>query len=135
MKNKVLKLTNTQVASLAKDFQRNGLMMDANVRVQDPPATPSPSLDITSAHYGGVESTAVAKILFNEGENLRVHSTQPGFQEPWHGVRKTISFTYDFAKEKRIFVCEEYTGDHDVKVGPIEESRDGRCEVSVVGLD
>ncbi|KAH4019275.1 hypothetical protein HBI81_192440 [Parastagonospora nodorum] len=121
-----------KVASLAKDFQRNGLMMDANVRAEDPPATPSPSLDITSAHYGGIESTAVAKILFNEGENLRVHSVAPGFQEPWHGVNKTISFMYDFGKEKRIFVCREYSGDHDVKVGPMENSRDGRCEVSVV---
>jgi hypothetical protein len=107
-------------------------MMEANVRAEDPPATPSPSLEITSAHYGGVESTAVAKILFNEGENLRVHSVAPGFQEPWHGVNKTISFTYDFGKEKRIFVCREYSGDHDVKVGPIENSRDGRCEVSTV---
>ncbi|KAF2820946.1 hypothetical protein CC86DRAFT_459184 [Ophiobolus disseminans] len=122
----------TKVAFLAKDFQTNGLVMEANIRVQDTPTEPSPSLEITCAHYGGVEATAVAKILFNEGENLRVHSVEPGFQEPWQGVTKSISFMYNFSKEKRIFVCKEYSGEHLLKVGSIDQSRNGRCEVAVV---
>ncbi|GAB7354907.1 hypothetical protein MBLNU459_g5539t1 [Dothideomycetes sp. NU459] len=122
----------TKVAFLAKDFQKNGLLMEASIKTQDPPSEPSPSMEITCAHYGGVEATAIAKILFNEGENLRVHSVEPGFQEPWKGVTKTISFTHKFSQEQRIFVCKEYTGEHDVKVGPIEKSRDGRSEVNTV---
>lgn len=106
--------------------------MEANVKVQDPPTEPSPSLEIRCAHYGGVEATAVAKILFNEGENLRIHSVEPGFEEPWKGVTKTVSFIYNFSKEQRIFVCKEYSGEHDLKVGPIDKSHDGRCEVSIV---
>ncbi|MCJ1396732.1 hypothetical protein MMC18_009624 [Xylographa bjoerkii] len=121
-----------KVSSLAKQFQDNGLLMTANINKEEAPIEPSPQLEITCAHYGGVEYTALAKILFNEGENLRVHSVEPGFPEPWKDVVKSISFLHDYGQEKRVFVCAEYTSYHDLKAGPIEQSRDGRCTVNIV---
>ncbi|KAI8942427.1 hypothetical protein NX059_000499 [Plenodomus lindquistii] len=75
--------------------------MEANIRFEDAPLGPSPSIEITCAHYGGVEAAAVAKILFNEGFQLRVHSVEPRFEEAWPEVFKTTIYHSPMTSPRR----------------------------------
>ncbi|KAK3682203.1 hypothetical protein B0T22DRAFT_539346 [Podospora appendiculata] len=123
------------VSGLAQQFQATGLIVEKKVSGNS--ELPSlklaaMALDILGTSYRGIDYTDYSKILFNDGENLLVRSVEPGFPEEADPNPKSIAVLHQFADERRIFVCRQFTANHSLKVGPIQDSRDDASVCNVV---
>lgn len=117
-----------KVQDLARRFQQNGLVLEK--KVEDIPKNPDPYpwLEILSANYGGVNVTPFAKVLFNYGDSIRVRSVEPGFEEPWKGVIKSISVYHKLVESQRIFACKEHSKSKIHDLGPVKSIAEARAQ-------
>lgn len=111
----------TLVFTLAKDFAENGEPLVRDVDAAGVKPVAATTVDILGSTYGGVDVTLYSQVLFNSGPDVVVRSVEPGFPEPWKGVKKSISVLNKFGDSLRVFACREYTGTHYIRPGPVTQ--------------
>lgn len=124
-----------KVADLAQRFQQKGMVLEKNVDDLSETPEPNPWLEVVSANYGGVDVSQYAKVLFNYGDSIRIRTIEPGFEEPWKNVVKSISVFHQLGKSQRIFSCKEYSGDRGLHIlGPKKNIADEKVKDAELSL-
>lgn len=86
--------------------------MDAALKEAEVPPAPANQIDIRGAAYGGSVVTNTAQVLFNDGADLLIDSTKMAFIDNWRGTVKAVSMLYTYGQERRLFICQERSGEH-----------------------
>ena len=77
--------------------------MDAEAKKAQLPPPSKLEPEILGAHYGSLEITSYAKLLFVNGHNLDIDTKDMPFQDPWEGTEKTMSILYRHDGKLRLF--------------------------------
>ena len=113
----------TQVYDLAKQFQATGIIMDAEAKKAQLPSPSKLEPEILGAHYGSLEITSYAKLLFVNGHNLDIDTKDLPFQDPWVGVDKTMSILYRHDGKLRLFAGPTNERHYIIKPGDIDSTQ------------
>ncbi|KAK6495154.1 hypothetical protein TWF481_003182 [Arthrobotrys musiformis] len=113
-----------KIIFLAKEFRKDGILVDVEVGSEGlassgAPADTRQQLQILAAHYGGINITEIASILFINGDKLEITKERMGpIGDPWRDAAKIISVVYKLGGEILYITSGELHGSSSIKVGP-----------------